>query len=49
MKHLQYMSKTAKTLATYGPVRLNLSVWLVNHDIVFFYHNKTASAGLSAA
>jgi hypothetical protein len=31
------------------PVRLNLSARLINHDTVFFSHNKTASAGLSVA
>ena len=31
------------------PVRLNLSGRLISHGIVFFFHNKTASAGLSAA
>jgi hypothetical protein len=30
-------------------VRLNLSARLISHDTVFFSHNKTASAVLSAA
>jgi len=29
--------------------RLNLSALLISHGTVFFSHNKTASAGLSAA
>ena len=31
------------------PIRLNLPAWLINHGTVFFSHNKSASAGLSAA
>jgi hypothetical protein len=34
------------------PIRLNLSVWLISHGMVFFSHNKstngTFSHGLSA-
>jgi hypothetical protein len=30
------------------PVRLNLSARLINHCTMFFFHNKTVSAGLSA-
>jgi hypothetical protein len=30
-------------------VRLNLSARLISHGIIFFSHNKTAPAGLSAA
>jgi hypothetical protein len=36
-------------LKTYHPVRLNLSSRLISHGTMFFSHNKTASAGLSAA
>jgi hypothetical protein len=31
------------------PVRLNLSARLISYGTMFFSHNKTASAGLSAA
>jgi uncharacterized protein YhhL (DUF1145 family) len=31
------------------PVRLNLSVLLISHGIIFFFRNKTTSAGLSVA
>jgi hypothetical protein len=31
------------------PVRLNLLARLISYGIIFFSHNKTASAGLSAA
>ena len=30
-------------------VRLNLSSWLMRHGTVFFFHNKSDLAGLSAA
>jgi hypothetical protein len=29
-------------------VRLNLLVWLINYGIMFFFHNQSDSAGLSA-
>ena len=32
-----------------SPVCLNLSVRFISYSIVFFFYNKTASAGLSAA
>jgi hypothetical protein len=33
----------------FHPVRLNLSTRLINHNTLFFSHNKTTSAGLLAA
>jgi hypothetical protein len=35
--------------ANLRPVRLNLSSWLISHGTMFFTHNKSVSAGLSAA
>jgi hypothetical protein len=44
--HLQ--SKFFFEEITVGHVRLNLSARLISHGAMFFSHNKTASASLSA-
>jgi hypothetical protein len=41
---LRYTCDTPASMVHLLPVHLNLSDWLISHDIVFFFHNKSANS-----
>ena len=46
IKMLVAISDSKRGAIGLHPVRLIVAAMLISHDIVFLFHNKTASAGL---
>jgi hypothetical protein len=41
---LRWIEEEKKEKQQAGPVRLNLSVWFISYDTIFFSHNKSANS-----